>query len=370
MQDTIRREVFETCQTVIVKIGTNVLTTESDRLNLPRIQCLADQIHRIQETGRRVVLVSSGAVGAGIGILGLNRRPESLPELQAAAAIGQPSLMRTWDDALGRMGHRTAQLLLTGNDFRNRQRYLNVRNTLRTLFDFRVIPIVNENDTVSIREIAVGDNDQLACMLTTLLTEPLLVILSGIEGLYDGPPSQSASRVISVVEKPDESLLRLVANEQSTRGRGGMGSKLRAILSATGMGETVILASGRSDTVLDDIRLGNSTGTLFLSRGESVPAWKRWIGFGARRRNAHSGRRCGPRGDAVRPFAAGGRHSGSAGGVRAGCIDWHEGPRRHGDRAGPCQLFGGRNSADSGPAIGSDRGSTRSCPLQRSGASR
>jgi len=281
MQDTIRREVFEACRTVIVKIGTNVLTTESDRLNLPRIQCLADQIHRIQETGRRVVLVSSGAVGAGIGILGLNRRPESLPELQAAAAIGQPSLMRTWDDALVRTGHRTAQLLLTGNDFRNRQRYLSVRNTLRTLFDFRVIPIVNENDTVSIREIAVGDNDQLACMLTTLLTEPLLVILSGIEGLYDGPPSQPGSRVIPVVEKPDESLLRLVANEQSSRGRGGMGSKLRAILSATGMGETVILASGRSDTVLDDIRLGNTTGTLFLSRGESVPAWKRWIGFGA-----------------------------------------------------------------------------------------
>lgn len=281
MQDTVRRDVFEACQTVIVKIGTNVLTTESDRLNLPRIQCLADQIHRIQETGRRVVLVSSGAVGAGIGILGLNRRPESLPELQAAAAIGQPSLMRTWDDALGRTGHRTAQLLLTGNDFRNRQRYLNVRNTLRTLFDYRVIPIVNENDTVSIREIAVGDNDQLACMLTTLLPDPLLVILSGIEGLYDGPPSQPGSRVISVVEKPDESLLRLVANEQSTRGRGGMGSKLRAILSATGMGETVILASGRSDSVLDDIRAGNSTGTLFLSRGESVPAWKRWIGFGA-----------------------------------------------------------------------------------------
>jgi glutamate 5-kinase len=281
MQDTIRRDVFDSCRTVIVKIGTNVLTTESDRLNLPRIQCLADQIHRIQQTGRRVVLVSSGAVGAGIGILGLNRRPESLPELQAAAAIGQPSLMRTWGDALGQTGHHTAQLLLTGNDFRNRQRYLNVRNTLRTLFDFRVIPIVNENDTVSIREIAVGDNDQLACMLTTLLPEPLLVILSGIEGLYDGPPSQPGSRVIPVVEKPDESLLRLVANEQSTRGRGGMGSKLRAILSATGMGETVILASGRSDSVLDDIRLGNSTGTLFLSRAESVPAWKRWIGFGA-----------------------------------------------------------------------------------------
>ena len=281
MQERLRQEVFETCRTVIVKIGTNVLTTDNDRLDLNRIQCIADQIHRIQETGRRVVLVSSGAVGAGIGILGLNRRPESLPELQATAAIGQPSLMRTWDDALSRTGHRTAQLLLTGNDFRNRQRYLNVRNTLRTLFDFNVIPIVNENDTVSIKEIAVGDNDQLASMLTTLLPDPLLVILSGIAGLYDGAPSNPDSRVIPLVEKPDDALLKLVANEQSSRGRGGMGSKLRAILAATGIGETVILASGRSDTVLDDIRNGQVTGTLFMARSESVPAWKRWIGFGA-----------------------------------------------------------------------------------------
>ena len=281
MLDLVRQEVFQACKTVIVKIGTNVLTTNNDRLDLDRIQCIADQIHRVQETGRRVVLVSSGAVGAGIGILGLNRRPDSLPELQAAAAIGQPSLMRTWDDALSRTGHRTAQLLLTGNDFRNRQRYLNVRNTIRALFDFGVIPIVNENDTVSIKEIAVGDNDQLASMLATLLPDPLLVILSGIAGLYDGPPSDPASKVVSLVEKPDESLLKLVAAEQSTRGRGGMGSKLKAILAATGMGETVILASGRSDTVLDDIRTGKPTGTLFLAKGESVPAWKRWIGFGA-----------------------------------------------------------------------------------------
>ncbi|MFN9720055.1 MAG: glutamate 5-kinase [Planctomycetota bacterium] len=281
MQDLVRQEVFQASKTVIVKIGTNVLTTENDRLDLVRIQCIADQIHRIQETGRRVVLVSSGAVGAGIGILGLNRRPDSLPELQAAAAIGQPHLMRTWDDALGRSGHRTALLLLTGNDFRNRQRYLNVRNTIRTLFDFNVVPIVNENDTVSIKEIAVGDNDQLASMLTTLLPDPILVILSGIAGLYDGPPSNPASKVIPLIEKPDESLLKLDAAEHSTRGRGAMGSKLRAILAATGMGETVILASGRSDTVLDDIRNGVSTGTLFLARGESVPAWKRWIAFGA-----------------------------------------------------------------------------------------
>ncbi|MCX7388451.1 MAG: glutamate 5-kinase [Planctomycetota bacterium] len=281
MPDLVRLEVFKACQTVIVKIGTNVLTTDNDRLDLDRIQCISDQIFRIQETGRKVVLVSSGAVGAGIGILGLNRRPDSLPALQATAAIGQPQLMRTWNDALLKNGLKTAQLLLTGNDFRNRQRYLNVRNTLRTLFDFGVVPIVNENDTVSIKEIAVGDNDQLASMLATLLPDPLLVILSGIAGLYNGPPSDPASVVISLIEKPDDSLLKLAAAEQSTRGRGGMASKLRAILAATGMGETVILASGRSDTVLDDIREGKTTGTLFLAKGEAVASWKRWIGFGA-----------------------------------------------------------------------------------------
>lgn len=281
MQDKVRQDVFQACRTVIVKIGTNVLTTDDDRLDCRRIQCIAAQIDRIIQTGRRVVLVSSGAVGAGIGILGLHRRPDSLPELQAAAAIGQPHLMRTWDDALGATGHKTAQVLLTVNDFRNRQRYLNVRNTIRTLFDYDVVPIVNENDTVSIKEIAVGDNDQLASMLATLLPNPLLVILSGIAGLYDGPPSNPASQVIPLVQRPDESLLQLAAAEQSTRGRGGMPSKLRAILSATGMGESVILASGRSDTVLDDVRTGRVTGTLFQATGGSVPAWKRWIGFTA-----------------------------------------------------------------------------------------
>lgn len=281
MHDVARQEVFQACRTVIVKIGTNVLTTEDDRLDCERIRCIAAQLDRIAQTGRRVILVSSGAVGAGIGILGLNGRPESLPELQAAAAIGQPHLMRTWDDALRATGHHTAQVLLTVNDFRNRQRYLNVRNTIRTLFDFDVVPVVNENDTVSIKEIAVGDNDQLASMLATLLPSPLLVILSGIAGLYDGPPSNPASRVIPLVQRPDESMLSLATSEQSTRGRGGMQSKLRAILSATSMGASVILASGRSDTVLDDIREGHATGTLFQGVGGSVTAWKRWIGFTA-----------------------------------------------------------------------------------------
>lgn len=281
MKDFVRQEVFQSCTTVIVKVGTNVLTDDFERLDSERIEQLAGQLSRLRATGRRVVLVTSGAVGAGLEILGLSRRPESLPELQAAAAVGQPSLIQRWDRALSACGLRSAQILLTGNDFRNRQRYLNVRNTLRTLFDYDTIPIVNENDTVSVQEIALGDNDQLASMLATLVQSPLLVILSSVDGLYDGAPSLAESRLIPTVERPDESLLQVASTEQSSRGRGGMKSKLRAILAATGMGETVILANGRTAGVLDQIRAGEPVGTLFLPQSGAVQAWKRWIGFGA-----------------------------------------------------------------------------------------
>ena len=140
-----------------------------------------------------------------------------------------------------------------------------------------MIPIVNENDSVSIREIALGDNDQLATMIASLVPNPLLVILSAIDGLYDGSPTDSKSRIIPIVEKPDEQLLDHVSAEQSSRGRGGMEAKLRAILNATSTGESVILANGRSDGVLDRIARGEQTGTLFLASGATVPAWKKWI---------------------------------------------------------------------------------------------
>ncbi len=281
MQNLVRQEVISAARTVIVKIGSNVLARDDDRLDRERIQHLADQIGRLIASGRKVVLVSSGAVAAGVGILGLKRRPDSLPELQAAAAVGQAHLIKAWDEALTLTGHHVAQILVTVNDFRNRRRYLNIRNTLRTLFSFGVVPVVNENDTVSIDEIALGDNDQLAAMIATLVADPLLVILSGVDGLYDGPPSNPDSRIIPLIEQPEDELLKLVANEQSSRGRGGMASKLKAILSATRTGENVILAGGRRPAVLDDIREGNETGTLFVASGGIVPAWKKWIGYTA-----------------------------------------------------------------------------------------
>ncbi|MFN6107374.1 MAG: glutamate 5-kinase [Planctomycetaceae bacterium] len=196
----IRQTVVDRARTIVVKVGTNVLSREDDTLDEARFDALAEQMHLIRESGRQVVLVSSGAIGAGIGLLGLERRPDDLPHLQAAAAVGQAHLIRRYDDCLNKFGLRAAQLLLTANDFRHRGRYLNVRNTLRTLFEYRTIPLINENDTVSVKEIQFGDNDRLAALVANLLEDPLLVILSVIDGLYDGDPALPTSQVIPLVE--------------------------------------------------------------------------------------------------------------------------------------------------------------------------
>lgn len=278
----VRREVFRSCQTVIIKIGSNVLTRDDDQLDIDRIQQLAGQVDRIAKTGRKVIIVSSGAVAAGVGILGLDKKPQALPELQAAAAAGQTHLMRGWGQALRNTGHQVAQLLLTIDDFRHRTRYLNVRNTIRTLFDFGLIPIINENDSISVDEIALGDNDQLASMIATLVARPLLIILSSIDGLFDGDPTSANSKLIPIVETPGEFLLSHVSDQQSSRGRGGMEAKLKAILNATSTGESVILANGQTENILDKLAAGEPEGTLFLAGGTTIPAWKRWIGLAAK----------------------------------------------------------------------------------------
>lgn len=282
MHNLVRKEIFESCQTLVVKIGSNVLTRDDDQLDEQRINHLAEQIDRLMNGNRRVVIVSSGAVAAGIGVLGLAQKPQTLPELQASAAAGQMRLMQAWSAGMSSARREIAQLLVTANDFRNRRRYLNIRNTIRTLLAFDVIPVVNENDTVSIEEIALGDNDQLASMISALVPNPLMVILSGVDGLYDGSPTDKDARVIPLVERPDSTLLKHVSTEQSSLGRGGMAAKLQAILNATSTGESVILANGRTDGVLDRVANGDEVGTLFLASGGSVPAWKRWIGYTAR----------------------------------------------------------------------------------------
>jgi glutamate 5-kinase len=279
MDNLVRREIIALAKTLVIKVGTNVLSRPDDTLDVDRIAELAEQIHRVRQTGRQVVVVSSGAIGAGIGLLGLKTRPTDLPHLQAAAATGQAYLIRMYDDCLRKHGYQAAQLLLTANDFKSRTRYLNVRNTLHTLFEYKTVPIINENDTVSVAEIKFGDNDQLAAMVTGLLPEPLLVILSIVDGLYDSDPKSPNAKVIPLVDEWNDSLLTLAGPERSLRGVGGMQSKLESVRTATSVGESVIIANGTRPGVIDDILAAKEVGTLFLAKGKDLPAWKRWIGF-------------------------------------------------------------------------------------------
>jgi len=283
MLDPVRQEVVTQARTVVVKVGTNVLAAADGRLDPGRLQALADQIERIRKTGRQVALVSSGAIGAGLGRLGLSTRPTDLRQLQACAAIGQSFLMRAYQECLDRHGAHTAQILLTAGDFDSRARYLNVRNTILMLFEWGVLPIINENDTVSVAEIKFGDNDHLAAMVTNLLQAPLLILLTIVDGLYPiDPRTDPSAAKIDTVPLIDGAVMELAGSSKSALGTGGMRSKLRAARLATAAGESVIMANGTVPGILDAVFAAEPVGTLFLPHGVSVPAWKRWVGYTAR----------------------------------------------------------------------------------------
>src|SRR5262245_19621398 len=282
MLDPVRQEVVTQARTVVVKVGTNVLTAADGRLDPARLQALADQIQRLRQTGRQVALVSSGAIGAGLGRLGLGKRPSDLRQLQACAAIGQSFLMRAYQECLAQYGAHTAQILLTAGDFDSRARYLNARNTILTLFEWNVLPIINENDTVSVAEIRFGDNDHLAAMVTNLLRAPLLILLTVVDGLYSTDPRTDANaKPLSTVPLIDGAIMDMAGGSRSALGTGGMRSKLRAARLATMAGESVIIANGARPSVLDALFAAEPLGTLFLPHGSSLPAWKRWLGFTA-----------------------------------------------------------------------------------------
>jgi glutamate 5-kinase len=282
MIDAVRQEVITQATSVVIKVGTNVLASEDGRIDPVRLQALCDQVQRIHQSGRKVTLVSSGAIGAGIGRLGLPERPSDLPHLQACAAVGQCFLMRAYEECLSKHGIRTAQILLTAGDFDNRTRYLNARNTILTLLEWDCLPIINENDTVSVAEIRFGDNDKLAAMVTNLLQAPLLILLTVVDGLYSGDPRGNPdAQLIKTVPHLDHDVLNMAGSSRSALGTGGMRSKLRAARVATAAGESVIMANGATPGILDAIFAGESVGTLFLPHGTSMPAWKRWLGYTA-----------------------------------------------------------------------------------------
>jgi len=286
MSDLVRQEIISAAELVVVKVGTRVLTRADGTLDDQRVASIAGQLARQCQAGRRVVLVSSGAVGAGLGRLQLERRPTAVSQLQAAAAIGQSLLIESYNRALEPHQLHAAQVLLTAEDLQDRSRYLNVRNTLFALFEFGAVPIINENDTVSVDELQLsfGDNDRLAALVTNLIRAPLLVLLSDVDGLYDGDPNDSEAKVLSVVTdlpSAQQQHVRDGGRDGIELGTGGMASKLLAVRIATSAGENVVIANGHRDDVLDEILTGADVGTLFLAEGPAVGARKRWIGWSA-----------------------------------------------------------------------------------------
>ncbi|MSR27595.1 MAG: glutamate 5-kinase, partial [Planctomycetaceae bacterium] len=283
MPDPLRQDVADVARLLVVKVGTRVLTGADGLLDHDRIEALGRQFDTLLASGRSIVLVSSGAVGAGMGRMGLSSRPQELAHLQAVAAIGQSCLIEAYERVFRSRGRHAAQVLLVADDLQDRARYLNIRNTLRALLDYGVIPVINENDTVSVEELrtSFGDNDRLAALVATLLGAPLLVLLSDVDGLFDRHPSDPAARKIDTVEKLDAGVDGLARDTLGGLSKGGMTSKIKAARIATEAGGHCIIASGRDDDVLNRIVAADTVGTLFVGRGTAMPAWKRWLGWSA-----------------------------------------------------------------------------------------
>jgi glutamate 5-kinase len=284
MSNLLRQEVTLLADTVVVKVGTRVLTDDAGRLSEERIASLVTDLCHVAEK-RRVVLVSSGAVAAGMGRLALEKRPTDLAHLQAVAAVGQSRLVETYERSLRTHGRHAAQILLTAEDVNDRTRYLNVRNTILTLLELSALPIINENDTVSVSELLTtfGDNDHLAAIVCNLIRAPLLVVLSDVAGLYDAHPSTPGAKIISSVTRIDD-VASAVQDGPSHLSKGGMASKLRAARLVTAAGGNMIIASGREPDVLARVMAAEELGTLFVAQGKTVSPWKRWIGLTVRPR--------------------------------------------------------------------------------------
>ena len=277
MPEADRKQLMKGVKTLVVKVGTNVLSDAYDHLDVGRVAEICTQVDALRKRGITVAVVSSGAIGAGMAELGMKSRPTALPELQAAAAVGQCHLMVAYDQNFRRFGYRAGQILLTREDMNDRVRYLNTRNALRAILELGAVPVVNENDTISVEEITFIDNDFLAAMVTNLLGADLLVLLTSVEGIEtpDGG-------VLAVVAAGDGSVKEFVRGDKTRLGKGGMASKLEAADIARSSGEMVVIANGRRPGVLVEILDGKKTGTLLLPGDKKLSSRERWISFGVR----------------------------------------------------------------------------------------
>ena len=252
---------------IVIKVGTSTLTHRTGNLNIRHVEELCKVISDLKNAGNEIILVSSGAIGMGVGKLALREKPRDMPTKQAAAAVGQCELMYTYDRLFSAYGHVVGQILVTGSDLKNAERYINFKNTLNRLLEMQALPIINENDTVATEEISVGDNDTLGAIVAVGAGADLLILLSDIEGLYTADPHTNAGAVlIPSVTELNQSILSLAGNAGSELGTGGMQTKLKAAGICMDSAIDMIIADGSKPLLLYDIADGKPVGTRFYGR--------------------------------------------------------------------------------------------------------
>ncbi len=274
-----RTEIFSRCRRLLIKVGSAVLTGPKglDRVMIHR---LSDQVAELRERNAKmeVLIVSSGAVASGMRRMGITERPRTIPQKQAAAAVGQGALMEAWEGAFDKYDLLVAQVLLTSEDLANRHRYLNARNTLETLLGWGILPIMNENDTVVVEEIKFGDNDHLSALIAGLVGADLVINLTDTDGLYDRDPRlDTSARLIPVVHRVDAKVLACATPEAGSVGTGGMLSKVNAARKCLASGIAMIIAAGKQRDVLLRLFDGEQLGTMFLPRERAYSGKKVWL---------------------------------------------------------------------------------------------
>ena len=275
----IRRNLFDRVRRAVIKVGSGVLTHDQG-LNDRVIRHLAREVSMLMDQGRQVILVSSGAIASGMKKVGMAERPTDIPHKQAVAAIGQSRLMLEYEKSFARHQKRVAQILLTRDDLCNRRRYLNARNTINVLLDWKIVPVVNENDTVVVEELKFGDNDNLSGMITHLMDAQILVNLTDIDGLYDKNPAVHKDAVlIPLVSTINRAMEKAACDIPGAFGIGGMSSKIQTAKKVTTSGIPMVIASGLKTNILKSLFEGRDVGTLFLPRREKMGSRKCWIAF-------------------------------------------------------------------------------------------
>jgi glutamate 5-kinase len=276
----LRKTYLDKAKRVVVKVGSAVLTG-AEGLDVGVLENLASELSFLINSGREVILVSSGAVAAGKKRLGLTMDRElGLKEKQGAAAVGQSSLMRSYEIMFDQMGFKVAQVLLTHDDLSHRDRYLNVRNTILTLLDWNIIPIINENDTVSVEELRFGDNDTLGALITNLIEADLFICLTDVDSLYTGNPHEdSDAKQVYTIARVDKKVESMAGHVVGALGTGGMRSKIQAARMVSARGGSSFIGSGRVENIIQELFKSEPVGTFFLPKAEKMQSRKHWIAY-------------------------------------------------------------------------------------------